>query len=278
MRSHPRQPYLDVTLLDPSIMGQDGEPSPNLGDVIIHRAVMRELAPLFGDRIDRISSQRPLDADLYARANASRVRVVGGTNLLSSSKTRYTWYREEHEWSWLFPKLRRVSLLGVGWGVGYPAWKDWRLKVFYHRILVRRRLHSVRDAFSEKMLRDIGIRNVVNTSCPTLWELDGFDPNPAAPPRDCLFTITDYRRMPERDGLLLETLSASFPARCSFIRRARRTSSISQAFRPFLPFATGFTRSTATLRRSIPSSPGAATGFSMSARGCMGACLRCSTG
>ena len=31
--------------------------------------------------------------------------------------------------------------------------------------------HSVRDSYTKKMLNSIGINNVVNTSCPTVWNI-----------------------------------------------------------------------------------------------------------
>lgn len=206
-----------VMLLDPSISDGHGTPSRNLGDLIIHQAVSRELTAIFGEgAFARISSHRPFSAQQYEAANRCAFRFVGGTNLLSSKKTKFTWYREEHRFNWLFPKLRPVSLLGVGWGVGYPIWHDWHPKWFYRRNLDSRHLHSVRDSFSEGMLRDIGIRNVVNTSCPTLWTLAGFSSNPVTVPSDCVFTITDYRRVPERDNALLEALHRLFPGRLHF--------------------------------------------------------------
>ena len=38
-------------------------------------------------------------------------------------------------------------------------------------LLSRDALHSVRDSYTEQMLASIGIRNVVNTGCPTIWPL-----------------------------------------------------------------------------------------------------------
>jgi polysaccharide pyruvyl transferase WcaK-like protein len=206
-----------VILLDPSIDDGRGTPSRNLGDLIIYQAVSRELAAIFGEKaITRLSTHHPFSADDYETANRCAFRFVGGSNLLSSKKTKYTWYREEHRWNWLFPKLRRVTLFGVGWGVGYPAWRGWRPKCFYRRALDRRHLHSVRDSFSEGMLRGIGIRNVLNTSCPTLWTLNGFDSNAPRVSRDCIFTLTDYRCGPERDNLIVETLHRLFPGTLYF--------------------------------------------------------------
>ena len=200
-------------LLDPSVANFRGESSLNLGDVIIRRAITRELGALFGPGQSFISqtTHQPYGEEQYRLANGCSVRFVAGTNLLSSKKIKYTWYRQEHRFNWLFPRLKPVVLFGVGWGVGYPDWKDWRIKLFYHRNLHRRHLHSVRDSFSAQMLGAIGIKNVLQTSCPTLWPLEGFVSNPAQSPGDCLFTLTDYRRVPQRDDVLLQTLLRIFP-------------------------------------------------------------------
>jgi hypothetical protein len=208
---------LRITLLDPSMADHTGAPPLNLGDLIIHEAVMRELSPLFGtDSIERLSTHIPFARKQYRIANQTAYRFIGGTNLLASKAVKKTWYREQHRWNWLFPKLRPVVLLGVGWGSGYPAWSDWRVKVFYHRSLNPHHLHSVRDTFSERMLRGIGIRNVIHTSCPTLWNLNGFQPNPESAPTDCAFTLTDYCRVPARDEAIIAALARFTPGTLHF--------------------------------------------------------------
>jgi len=204
-------------LLDPSLADSQGAPSRNLGDLIIHAAVSRELSAIFGEEaLARLSTHHPFSAEDYEAANRCAFRFVGGANLLSSKNTKYTWYREEHRFNWLFPKLSRVSLLGVGWGVGYPDWRYWWPKCFYRRNLDRRHLHSVRDSYTEGMLRGIGISNVLNTSCPTFWGLEGFDSNAPKGSRHCVFTLTDYRRVPARDNLIVETLHRLFAGTLHF--------------------------------------------------------------
>ena len=39
----------------------------------------------------------------------------------------------------------------------------------YKRILSSEFMHSVRDSFTEEQLRSVGINNVINTGCPTMW-------------------------------------------------------------------------------------------------------------
>lgn len=213
-----------IILLDPSVANFKGDPSLNLGDLIIQRSIHRELMDVFGSHhcFKNLTTHQPYSSDHYRQANECAIRFVCGTNLLSSKRTKYTWYREEHRLNWLFPKLKRVVLFGVGWGVGYPEWKQWHIKAFYHRNLHRQHLHSVRDSFSDKMLKGIGIKNVTNTSCPTLWQLEGFVSNPKEVPRNCLFTLTDYRQNPERDDLFLRTLTDFFPDRLYFFPQGAR--------------------------------------------------------
>lgn len=238
-----------IMLLDPSIADGHGLPSRNLGDLIIHQAVSRELSALFGEEmISRLSTHHPFSPQDYAAANRCAFRFVGGTNLLSSKKTKFTWYREEHRFNWLLPKLRQVCLLGVGWGVGYPAWNDWRPKYFYRRNLDPRHLHSVRDSFSEGMLSGIGIRNVINTSCPTLWNLGGFSSNPSTVPNDCIFTLTDYRRVPERDNAILEAVHRLFRGTLHFFPQGAKDSEYLES----LPAFAHCRERIQTLARDVP--------------------------
>ena len=44
-------------------------------------------------------------------------------------------------------------------------------KKFYKTLLSDEYLHSVRDEMTKKRLNSIGIENVLNTACPTMWSL-----------------------------------------------------------------------------------------------------------
>ena len=61
-------------------------------------------------------------------------------------------------------------------------------------------LHSVRDSYTEKKLKQIGIDNVINTSCPTMWRLtEEFCSHIPCKKQDTVVTtITDYRKNIER--------------------------------------------------------------------------------
>ena len=73
-------------------------------------------------------------------------------------------------------------------------------------------IHSVRDAYTEKFLHKIGITNVVNTGCPTMWGL--LPEHCAAIPQKkadtVILTLTDYSQDVARDELLIKTLNEHY--------------------------------------------------------------------
>jgi polysaccharide pyruvyl transferase WcaK-like protein len=66
--------------------------------------------------------------------------------------------------------LNKAVLMGVGWWQ-YQDSPDKYSKVIWNQILNKEMLHSVRDSFTEKMLIKMGVTNVINTSCSTMWNL-----------------------------------------------------------------------------------------------------------
>ena len=67
--------------------------------------------------------------------------------------------------------LKPVVLLGVGWRGQARRRTTIYTKLLLRRLLSREHLHSVRDSYTETRLREIGIENVINTACPTMWSL-----------------------------------------------------------------------------------------------------------
>ena len=89
----------------------------------------------------------------------------GGTNALTSHMNKYK------QMGFLLKDLLFVKdliLLGVGWWQ-YQGKPNLYTRLFLRRLLSLERIHSVRDSYTEGMLKSIGIENVVNTSCPTVW-------------------------------------------------------------------------------------------------------------
>lgn len=100
-----------------------------------------------------------------------------------------------------------VVLMGVGWyqfQSGVDPYSRWLLR----RILSNQYVHSVRDSYTKKMLNSIGITNVVNTGCPTLW---GLTPEHCrrvpVEKGDCVLTaLNTYMPNNKLDRALLQTL------------------------------------------------------------------------
>ncbi|XHX79216.1 MAG: polysaccharide pyruvyl transferase family protein [Stenomitos frigidus ULC029] len=205
-----RSIQMQICLLDPSLQKHDGTPSDNLGDLIIHAAVRRELSSLFGEReILRISTHTPMATEQVKLASHSSLIFVGGTNLLSSKMNEY---RQWKIWMRQSIYIRRAILLGVGWWQ-YQEAPDLYTRLILHTALSKRgALHSVRDEYTRNKLELIGIRNVINTGCPTMWPLADLAPGdvPTQKAKQALVMLTDYLKEPELDRKLLELLLAKY--------------------------------------------------------------------
>jgi polysaccharide pyruvyl transferase WcaK-like protein len=88
----------------------------------------------------------------------------------------------------------------------------WFTRILLKGVLSRRYLHSVRDGYTQQKLATCGIRNVINTSCPTLWKMAGrrTTVNERPPAKNVLLMLTDYRKDEEADRLLVACLAAQY--------------------------------------------------------------------
>jgi polysaccharide pyruvyl transferase WcaK-like protein len=173
--------------------------------------VLDELFPL----LHKISypTHYPLGLGSVRRIKkGSRLVLVGGTNLLSS----YVDIRpSRNPWSVSYLESlilnKKVILLGCGWHA-YLKQPTLGARLFYRSILSRNYVHSVRDSYSEGMLRKAGILNVINTGCPTMWGLSEQHclSIPTKKSRDVIFTLTDYCRSPKDDLNFINLLKSSY--------------------------------------------------------------------
>jgi polysaccharide pyruvyl transferase WcaK-like protein len=107
-------------------------------------------------------------------------------------------------------------LFGVGWWQ-YQQKPDLISKQFYKKVLNKEIIHSVRDSYTEEKLNSIGINNTLNTSCPTLWALDGVNANHNnLKTKNCLFTLTDYSINVSTDTTLIESILSGFSGEIKF--------------------------------------------------------------
>lgn len=185
----------------------------NSGDEIIGDSVWRELKlaakdvniDLTPSMVKRTSSHHKITHKETSELREARFVLVGGTNLLQSDMRKWRqWkigYRDVRA-------LRGLSLCGVGWWqYGQPL--SMHTTLLLNAILRTNALHSVRDNFTRSMLTSMGIRNVINTCCPTLWEctdsIQSLIPTKIA--ENCVTCLTDYNRSHEQDRDILQLLS-----------------------------------------------------------------------
>lgn len=200
---------MNLCLFNPGVEDNQGHPSSNLGDLLIEKAVLREVKAIFPEAQLRLISTQVYPQAKQLRALAGcQVRIVGGTNLLSSNMDSYC--------QWKIKPLdaaviRKAILMGVGW------WQYQEPPNEYTRKLLRRALsidalHSVRDSYTEDKLRSIGMHNVINTGCPTMWPFArvGSDDIPRQKAPEALLMLTDYSQEPELDKRLTDLLLANY--------------------------------------------------------------------
>lgn len=202
-------PKKTLGLFDPGIENNEGGPSANLGDLIIQRVVERELGRLFkGADLLRISTHVPLASAHVRRLRTCRQLFVGGTNLLSSKMRDYKQWQISWRDAW---NIRRAILFGVGWWQ-YQETPDWYTRFVLRGALSSRALHSVRDEYTRQKLSAIGIHNVVNTGCPTMWPLADRNSGsmPSTKSEVALVMLTDYSPNPESDSRLLKLVTTSY--------------------------------------------------------------------
>ncbi|WP_163131645.1 polysaccharide pyruvyl transferase family protein [Agarivorans sp. Alg241-V36] len=188
-----------ITLFDTSIA------SKNVGDFIIMDAVNEQLANIIPfEQIVTLPTHDTFGREGRRVLNLSEYSIVGGTNLLSSHLLRYQ--------QWKFGAkdlltLNHAVLMGVGWWQ-YQNSPDLYSRTVWNRVLNKKMLHSVRDSFTEKQLSKMGIKNVINTSCSTMW---GLTPEHCkkinqSKSNNVVVTLTDYNRDPNADLKLINCL------------------------------------------------------------------------
>lgn len=167
------------------------------------------LSSLFDDTLFiNIQTHDKISNNSYNYMNQSLYRIVGGTNLLSSNMNRYNQWKVTM-WDSLF--ISDIILLGVGWWQ-YQKPPNSYTRILYRRLLSKNHLHSVRDAYTEKMLKSTGIENVVNTSCPTMWLLSKSHCSgiPRHKSRNVILTFTEYNQNPDHDARVFKILSDNY--------------------------------------------------------------------
>lgn len=183
----------------------------NSGDFIIMKSCNQVLRELFGEcDYTHISTHRIPSSEEERIVRNTKYKFVCGTNILTS--------HVEQWWNWRLPdgfkkklNYRNVILLGAGWGVYQDECSDYS-KMVYRSLLHPNIIHSVRDHYTEEKLKQAGIRNVINTGCPTMWQLtpEFCRDIPLKKAKNVITTVTDYRKNAEQDNQMLKILGRNY--------------------------------------------------------------------
>ncbi|MBV4438485.1 polysaccharide pyruvyl transferase family protein [Clostridium tyrobutyricum] len=192
-----------IAIFDTSI-GSD-----NMGDFIIMDYCNNIINNLFKENKKiYVSTHTKNNKKINKNIRFSKYKIMCGTNILSSSiDTVGGWeiYRND------YANYYNICLLGVGWN-NYEDDINKFTKIFLNNILNKKLIHSVRDSYTEKKLREIGFINVLNTACPTMWGLtkNFCELIPQVKGEYVLTTITDYRKDIELDQYMLNILQDNY--------------------------------------------------------------------
>ena len=195
-----------ITIFDTSIA------TLNVGDNIIVEAAKNELNKIFDYRslLFSLPTHEKISSYGLRLASECKYKFILGTNLLSS-KYRVLRYNQWNIKFFQFFQLKDVVLMGVGWS-NYGKKPNFFAKLMYKKVLSKNHIHSVRDNYTLEKLKAIGIKNVINTGCPTMWNLTKKHCSkiPTRKSENVVTTLTDYRKSFDSDKTLLKILKENY--------------------------------------------------------------------
>lgn len=182
----------------------------NLGDGIIAEACKNNLNPILKDAMCvEISTHMPI-SNYYMRVIGNYdLSFVLGSNLLMPKMNGI--FRQWDIKPWNIMKVKPTILMGVGWHQ-YSKRTNLYTKMLYKKILSKEYMHSVRDEYTKNKLEEIGIKNVINTGCPTLWGLtrEVCQEIPKTKSKSVVFTLTDYNQNLKKDKEMIKILRNNY--------------------------------------------------------------------
>lgn len=192
-----------VALLDTSVS------SLNMGDHVIMDCVRHHLRKTMPAAVfANMATHDYMGSEGLRIADSAQLRIVGGTNLLASHMDDYKqWKVGGNE----MLRLKDVVLCGVGWWQ-YQDIPNSYTRVFLRSVLSKDKMHSVRDSLTARQLKSIGVTNVLNTACVTMWSLtdDHLADIPTEKAENVITTFTDYKPDATNDRAMYEVLKRHY--------------------------------------------------------------------
>lgn len=182
--------------------------SDNCGDGIIMENCMLQLSDCLDvAALRHIPTHRLPTEEEKQQLRISGKKILCGTNILSGHMRNYGLWRLGADVS----PYRETILMGVGFDSKDDSFDSYTQQLL-RTILSKNVFHSVRDSFSERKLKSMGISNVLNTGCPTMWNLtpDHCVSIPTVKAKNVVCTVTDYYRDKANDKAMLDILFDSY--------------------------------------------------------------------
>ncbi len=198
-----------VILYEPSI-GSD-----NIGDQIIVDGVKKALCNYLNDAfVIELPTHTPINWRYlnYLEHTSADLKIVCGSNIIVNKLNTLIHLRQWNVPITSVPLMGKLVLVGVG-AQQYNQKISKYTKWAYKKMMRPDFLHSVRDSYTEKTLKEAGINNVINTGCPTMWMLtEKFCKSIPTKKSEntCVFTLTDYKANPKRDSYMIETIKKNY--------------------------------------------------------------------
>ncbi|MCX7842838.1 MAG: polysaccharide pyruvyl transferase family protein [Clostridia bacterium] len=187
-----------VLLYNPAIGTTD------TGDEIVYESCVKVIKEIFPDSFRiQYSSHTPVPFLYHLRTvKHCDFKFACGTNMLDSYMLK-----PFRQWDVTLFNAWHVGpaiLIGMGWRQ-YMGDPDLYTRLLYRKLLSKEYIHSVRDSYTEHKLKKIGITNVINTSCPTMWDLTESHCSkiPVKKADNVITTLTDYKKKPAEDRKLI---------------------------------------------------------------------------
>lgn len=181
----------------------------NLGNEIIMQGVYKHLKDIFPHDFFYKLPYMEITRHTKTYLDWSDLVFFGGTNSLTS---RMEYYKQWGLGLSNFYYIKGVVLMGIGWWQYYHKRTSLVTRFLLKNSLSDKYCHSVRDSYTEKKLRDIGINNVINTGCPTLWDLteEHCKTIKKAKSDSVIITFTDYHQKPDRDKVIFDIIQRNY--------------------------------------------------------------------
>jgi len=195
-----------IFLFEPSIA------SNNVGDQIIVDSIKREMNFFLKDSFYvEFPTHSPISNRYMYFLGKPDMKIICGSNIIVGKLNTLL-----HLKQWMLSihtiyNLKNSIFIGVG-SQQYNQKINLFTRIAYKYLFKKDFLHSVRDSYTNTKLKNIGITNVINTGCPTMWCLTKSHclKVPTVKSKRVVFTLTDYKKNIERDNYMISVLNNEY--------------------------------------------------------------------